>query len=71
MPSELIEELNEPAYPTVGKAYEFPGMSLRDHFAGQALSSLSSDERDGFSTFGEVAKYCYIIADAMMNERAI
>ena len=46
------------------------GMSLRDWFAGQALTSLSSVDRD-VEMFGvdEVAQECYQLADAMIAQR--
>lgn len=42
------------------------GMSLRDWFAGRALSSV--DERSR-GTPQDVAKECYQLADAMLAER--
>ena len=52
--------------------YPFPdsGMSLRDWFAGQALSGLiaSNDEGAG-DRIEEVPRYAYAIADAMLAAR--
>lgn len=47
----------------------FPGMSLRDHFAAQALSSLAHGFN--FSTEGnkDLATKSYEIADAMLEAR--
>jgi len=57
---------NEPAFPCVISA----GMSLRDWFAGQALSGLLSSFRGGEApppaTCAEIA---YWLADAMIAER--
>lgn len=49
-----------------GIAYD--GMSLRDYFAGQFLTTVKiSDE----GTYAEnVALNCYIMADAMLKERS-
>lgn len=46
------------------------GMSLRDYFAGQALAALADWEvTDSVNPPGEIALYCYEIADAMMKAR--
>lgn len=41
------------------------GMSLRDHFAGQALSGAMQK----YQTPSLIAEYCYHVADAMLAER--
>jgi len=48
----------------------YKGMTLRDYFAGQALSGLVADEvlGDEIDATG-VAKRCYLVADAMLKER--
>lgn len=46
------------------------GMSLRDHFAGQALNGLMSQEGSISQRPGAVAKIAYELADAMMEERS-
>lgn len=45
---------------------DIPGMSLRDYFAGQAMSLLILN---GKAMCNEVAIDCYNIADAMIKER--
>ncbi len=47
----------------------FGGMSLRDHFAGQALSAYA----DGWhkSNADELAQLCYAVADAMLQARKV
>ena len=65
-----------PAFPVLdGRSWGVApskGMSLRDWFAGQALSSLftlehvQSWERDEFSA---AAEYAYQVADAMLKAR--
>lgn len=51
-----------PAYPCV---YGHPaGMTLRDYFAGTALSNLSATDLPA-----AIARGCYEIADAMLRER--
>lgn len=53
---------------------KFPGMSLRDWFAGQALIGLMSNSvHDHCPLFGDgdpFARDAYIVADAMLAERA-
>lgn len=52
----------------------WPGMTLRDYFAGQTLDALTrsvlayGDEPDGFED--TIARYAYAIADAMLRARA-
>jgi hypothetical protein len=52
-----------------------PGMTLRDWFAGQALAGFSADMKswrfkDDQLTPQEVARMCYVSADAMLAARA-
>jgi hypothetical protein len=55
----------KPAFPTAGST----GMTLRDWFAGQALSGLLADHtRDDYPD--QFAKLAYNFADAMLAERA-
>jgi hypothetical protein len=44
---------------------QFPGMDLRDWFAGQALADLAC-----YSQPHDAARWAYEMADAMMAERA-
>ena len=44
-----------------------PGMSLRDYFAGQALAAIATNPRIGSK---DLAGGAYLIADAMLAERA-
>jgi hypothetical protein len=47
------------------------GMSLRDWFAGQALTGIISNPNNmRTETFGTFARDAYIFADAMLAERA-
>ena len=47
------------------------GMTLRDYFAGQALTSmLSAPDKITESTYGVAANLSYKFADAMLKERA-
>lgn len=59
-----------PAFPPV--VMDAPGMSLRDWFAGQALSGLLADPnvRSTDGLFEHVAASAYIFADAMIAARA-
>lgn len=45
-----------------------PGMSLRDYFAGQFLSTVKIIGDDVLAS--DVASQCYTMADAMLAERA-
>ena len=62
---------NQPAFPfqcqgpTTGLEIYY-GMTLRDYFAGQALSSLRIGD---WSTDSHAATWCYQMADAMMKAR--
>lgn len=49
------------------------GISLRDWFAGQALSGLCANGRwdDSFTAPGASANKAYAIADAMLAERKL
>lgn len=63
--SGTAQNMHGVSYPVYGK-----GMTLRDHYAGQALSALLT--RDGLSTRTEEgsAATAYRIADAMLAARA-
>jgi len=47
---------------------QHPGMSLRDWFAGMALSS-TTDKEFASMAHNDVADWCYCVADAMIEER--
>ena len=59
------------AFPSQSDDRDNEGMSLRDWFAGQALSNMSIGSRDvDISWFVQIgAKHAYAIADAMIAER--
>ena len=63
--SQGIDSVNAP-YPLRG------GMSLRDYFAGQAMNSLFWDTRlaDDSKEAENIAERSYMVADAMLAERA-
>jgi hypothetical protein len=63
-----------PAYPCVGEgfnnpAYHTPGMSLRDHFAGQAMDFFMADIDSSAYWCQQVAAASYCMAEAMLAER--
>lgn len=66
---------NPPAFPRLGEgfghpAYDEPGMTLRDYFAGQALvGGMSAADGHNFATATDAARQAYEIADAMLTER--
>ena len=45
------------------------GMTLRDYFAGQVLTSMNLRIGVSDSFYAETAKHCYALADAMMKAR--
>ena len=51
-----------------GGDIQYPGMTLRDWFAGQALLSAGYYMRGGEGA-ENVAKKCYAVADAMLAAR--
>ena len=62
-----------PAFPLPDKLYEHSeispfGMSLRDWFAGQALTSMETTD---CTDYAEIAAEAYRIADAMLAARNI
>jgi hypothetical protein len=59
--------------PNNGETYwEQDGMSLRDYFAGQAMSTLQFSFNEKFSggDYTIAAEHFYKLADAMLAERA-
>lgn len=59
----------EVPYPN-GTTQYWPGMTLRDWFAGQALAGLVSYVVEG-ATFENVAEDAYKAADAMLRAREV
>lgn len=57
-------------YPNGQIQYGFTGMTLRDWFAGQALAGLLANATLGSEPAGEIARWSYETADAMLAERA-
>lgn len=62
-----IPAFPENVHPADNSFSAFRGMTLRDYFAGQALSGMSQLARDDDPD--RLAHYCFVIADAMMQER--
>lgn len=65
--------LNGPAFPVVvpTDAYvETGGMDLRDWFAGQVLAGAIANKERGGGSPSDYALFAYMIADAMLAERA-
>jgi hypothetical protein len=63
-----------PAFPVPGLQHDedFNGMTLRDYFAAQALTTVAAyDSRDVDTwTPHDFAHHAYALADAMLAERA-
>ena len=53
------------AFPVPDDASSCPGMTLRDWFAGQALSGIIQ-RREGYEW---IAAEAYLVAEAMLEER--
>lgn len=65
----MSEHDKEPAFPQASDhSYAYKGMTLRDWFAGQALANAFTDY--GASESSQIAEWAYILADAMLKERA-
>jgi hypothetical protein len=73
-------ELKKPAFPSLKAKYGYEGeyegleedeegMTLRDYFAGQALSGIISSDCSDKMAVEPRAKLAYRIADAMLAER--
>lgn len=63
----MSEEHGGPAFPCKTPGEYYTGMSLRDWFAGQALTGMELGKGDSFT---ERAALAYEYADAMLKERA-
>ncbi len=63
-------KVNESGYPTVTVAASHQGMSLRDWFAGQAITGLTTRclTKDDWQ---RLPFTCYEVADAMIALRAL
>ncbi len=59
-----------PAFPVPHDSAWCGGMTLRDWFAGQALSGLTANARYSGPTAKDVESLAYEIADAMIEEKA-
>jgi len=46
------------------------GMTLRDYFAGQALIAALPERLTIIKNCGDLSKWCYGVADAMLKERS-
>ena len=53
-------------YPGTQGTFGATGMTLRDYFAGQALSSRAVMLKNGVMYASDVATECYDLADAML-----
>lgn len=57
-----------PAFPGDGGSI-FCGMSLRDWFAGQALTGMAKEYAKDRALATDLAEYAYLLADAMLQAR--
>jgi hypothetical protein len=62
-----------PAFPTAEIFHDevvyTGGMTLRDYFAGKALSSINLGIGVTDEFYSKAAKHCYALADAMLKAR--
>jgi len=71
IPSEYEVEKSFNMWKVSASDDELPtGMSLRDHFAGQALTGMLAHKDAFLNTEVVVARWAYRFADAMIAERA-
>lgn len=64
-----MDKSTKPAYPVSGGNTVYStGMTLREHFAAQALAAIDMIDRYGYFDPVSIAKSCYQIADAMIAE---
>lgn len=47
-----------------------PGMTLRDYFAAKAMQGMCADPSFAPTRYGDIADRAYLLADAMIAERA-
>lgn len=59
----------ERAFPSAAIADEFGGMTLRDWFAGMALSGILADRPAKGVSYEQAAIWSYAYADAMMAQK--
>ena len=55
--------------PTGTEVRQFPGMTLRDWFAGQALVGLVISDPSGMKGDEKLAQWAFMLADALIAER--
>jgi hypothetical protein len=76
----MVAPENPPAFPCavpIGFQFANDGMTLRDWFAGQALTgwlghgdTKPGDQMEHSKAYGAMARQVYAMADAMLAERA-
>lgn len=70
----MSKDNNEPAFPLTSAAeHQYCGMSLRDYFAAKSINGmLSALDAAGLNYSSPVmmAEHAYVMADAMLAERA-
>jgi len=58
-----------PAFPPNGEWKDHQGMTLRDYFAAKAMQGYVPIQIDNDWSDTDVAKYSYMLADAMLRAR--
>lgn len=70
--TKVVKDTGGPATPLCGASsnYSYLGMTIRDHFAGQAmLGYIGTPGVVRSMTVEEIAAYAYDVADAMIKAR--
>lgn len=67
----MSKDHSEPAFPSMSHEYgPVIGMSIRDYFAAQAMQASFQRHSSFISSFEDIARECYRIADRMLEARA-
>lgn len=69
----MIMEENKPSNPSAFPNGYLKGMTLRDYFAAKAMQSymINCAGHIASSFYGDLARYSYEIADAMLKQRKL
>ncbi len=49
--------------------YKYPGLTIRDYFAGMSMQGMLSNHDNESKTQDQLAEWAYADADAMLKER--
>lgn len=73
-PAFPFDQLNPHSEQGRALDWQSEGMTLRDYFAARAMAAFAADAKRGpdtvYMNYGIAAREAYLIADAMLAERA-